>query len=225
MFGWTTDTRHAHRDIADRSAATGGVDSADGFAGHGLLAGTRVASNLGWRAIEALTAGDKILTFDHGMQVIREIKRKTLWLDATSLPDHMRPVTVPAGALGNRVPLRLLPEQGVLVESDAATDAQGDPFAVVAASALVGYRNITHDTRKMQVEIVTLYFEKPEVIYAEGGMLIYCPQVRVDLLDLACPTYDVLSAEEAAFLVECMKYEDLSAPYAQSAGHGSAYAA
>ncbi|WP_241525652.1 Hint domain-containing protein [Pseudophaeobacter leonis] len=39
----------------------------------GLLAGTHVASNLGWRPVEALCAGDKVLTFDHGMQTIVEV--------------------------------------------------------------------------------------------------------------------------------------------------------
>ena len=32
----------------------------------GLVSGTHVASNMGWRAVEALSLGDLVLTFDHG---------------------------------------------------------------------------------------------------------------------------------------------------------------
>ena len=41
---------------------------------HGLVAGTNVASNLGWRAVDALSVGDMVLTFDNAMQPIVEIR-------------------------------------------------------------------------------------------------------------------------------------------------------
>ncbi len=225
MFGWKTKARSALMDMAERSAALNGANQ---FAGHGLIAGTRVASNLGWRCVEALTPGDKVLTFDHGMQTVIEVRRTSLWSDATSIPRHMLPLHVPEHALGNRIAMRILPEQGVLVESDAATDAHGDPFAVITASALDGFRRIEPDGRALNLEIVTLFFAQPQVIYAEGGLLIYCPQTHLALSDMIDPNaqpYEVLSGEDAAYLVECMKYEDLSTEYRPAAQHGSAYAA
>ena len=45
---------------------TGAYDGGLATLSHGLMAGTRVASNLGWRAIDALAVGDKVLTFDNG---------------------------------------------------------------------------------------------------------------------------------------------------------------
>ena len=61
MFGWKNKTTGMHRRSIEMSGAyDGGLVALT----HGLMAGTRVASNLGWRAIEALTVGDKALTFD-----------------------------------------------------------------------------------------------------------------------------------------------------------------
>ena len=178
---------------------------------HGLMAGTHVASSLGWRPVEAITVGDNILTFDNAMQPVVEIRRDVKWRDATSIPEARWPVRIPAGAMGNRCDLTVFPNQGILVESDAANDPQGDPFAVVPAVALDGSRGIHRVAPQHQVEIVTLYFEQDQVIYVEGGTLAYCPHpgdlVGDDLAQSAC-FYDVLSLHDSAFLVECMVVED-----------------
>lgn len=209
MFGWKNKATAAPYRMPETSGA---FDGAAVFAGHGLITGTRVASNLGWRTVDAIAPGDQVLTFDHGMQIVVEVRRTVLFADSTSVPQHMLPVTVPAGALGNRSTMRLLPEQGVMVESDAAMDTFGDPFAVIPAAALIGFRGIHRDLDAAQFEIITLFFAKPEVIYVEGGSLMYCPQAHMqlaDMLDPASQPYDLLTAEEAAWLVDCMHYENL----------------
>ena len=99
---------------------------------HGLLEGTHVASSFGWRTVDAIAVGDKVLTFDNAMQPVVEIRRDMRWLEATSTPKARWPVRIPAGAMGNRRDLSILHNQGILVESEAANDPQGDPFAVVA---------------------------------------------------------------------------------------------
>ncbi len=217
MFGWKTTSHVAPHRLTENGGA---FDGTAVFAGHGLLSGTKVASGLGWRAVDAIAPGDKVLTFDHGMQVVVEVRRTVLWTDATYAPEHTLPIVIPENALGNRSVLRLLPEQGVMVECDAASDTFGDPFAVVPAAALIGYRGIHRDMAPQEMEIITLFFARPEVIYAEGGALIYCPQAHLALADMLDPSgqpYDVLSAQEAAFLVDCMQYEDTAAQ------HGAAH--
>lgn len=57
--------------------------------------------------------------------------------------EHMRPVHIPAGALGNCVEMTVLADQGLMIESDAALDQHGDPYAIVPALSLVGVRGIT----------------------------------------------------------------------------------
>ena len=182
-----------------------------GIVTQGIMAGTRVASNLGWRPVEALTAGDKVLTFDNGMQTLAEVRREVLWLDATHVPEQHWPVTVPAGALCNRAALTVMPDQGVMVESDVADDAVEDPFAVIAARQLVGLRGITRTPPRRQVEVVTLIFSEAQVIYAEGGALLHCP-FETDLLSGITGTpngrYPVLSAELSALVVDELRMED-----------------
>ena len=208
MFGWKNKASAMHRRTAETSGA---YDGAYATITHGLMAGTRVASNLGWRPIEALTVGDKVLTFDNGMQEIADIRRAVMWLDAPQSAEAMWPVIVPVGALGNREPLTLLADQGVLIESEAATDAFGDPFAVVPAAALDGVRGIYRAQPMQRVELIAIYFAQEEVIYAEGGAMLHCPADTSTLdkfLDTPAQTYDVLSIRDAAFLMECLVVED-----------------
>ena len=208
MFGWknTTDRMH-HRSAEISGAYDGGLAAQT----HGMMAGTVVASNLGWRAIEALAAGDMVLTFDNGMQEIVEIRRMTFWTDAPDTPRAQWPVIVPAGALENREELTLLADQGVLVESDAASDIYGDPFAIVPAHALEGLRGIYRAAPQQQIELIAIYFAQEQVIYAEGGALVHCPANTMALdafIATDAAVYDVLAPVDAAYLAERMGLED-----------------
>ena len=208
MFGWKSKTT----EFARRSVeVSGAYDGALALQTHGLMAGTRVASNLGWRAIEALAVGDQVLTFDNGMQEIVEIRRKVFFLDAPETDQAVWPVTIPVGALGNREELTLLADQGVLIESDAAVDRHGDPFAVVPALSLVGLRGITREAPAQQIELIAVYFATDEVVYAEGGALVHCPS-RTTPLDAmmhgVAPSYDVMGAAGAAHLAQAIMVED-----------------
>ena len=219
MFGLGFKTQQPARRAVEMSGAyDGGIATLS----HGLMTGTRVASNLGWRAIDALAVGDKVLTFDHGMRMITEIRRAHVWLDAPETAEMMWPVVIPEGALGNREDLVLLPDQGVMIESDAAQDMHGDPFAILTAHSLVGLRGIHRREPMQRVELVAVYFEHDEVIYAEGGALIHCPADMSTLdkfLDAATPTYTVLSGEAAEELAFHISLEDHMIARAEAAGH------
>lgn len=173
----------------------------------GFLSGIHVASNLGWRPVEALCAGDKVLTFDHGMQTVVEMVRETVHLEAGEIDPTRCPMHIPRDALNNRVPMWLMPDQGVLMESDLIEDHQGDPFAVVPASTLDGYRGICRLHPDNELQLITPRFEQDEVIYLEAGLLGYCPAPR-DLLtigvELQEDIYKVLPIREACDLIEAM---------------------
>ena len=66
----------------------------------GLVKGTRVATELGWRPVDAVAAGDLVLTFDRGMQPVVAVRRRFL----ADLGAASWPLSVPAGALGNCAP-------------------------------------------------------------------------------------------------------------------------
>lgn len=177
----------------------------------GFLAGTHVASNLGWREVEALAVGDKVLTFDHGMQPVLELQRETIVPGEGELDPARCPLLVPRDALMNRVPLWLMPDQGVLLESELVEDAQGDPFAVVPACTLEGYRGIRRMHPGAQLELVTPRFAQDQVIYLEAGMLGFSAAPR----NLMCgrvfneeSAYRVLPPEEARGLVLSMMAEE-----------------
>lgn len=198
---------------AKRSAEMGGAyDGGIATLSHGLMAGTRIASNLGWRAIEALAVGDMVLTFDHGMQPITEIRRAHMCLDTPETDDALWPVVVPEGALGNREEMTLLSDQGVMIESDAAQDMHGDPFAVLTAQSLVGVRGIIRRQPSRPVDLIAVYFANDEVIYAEGGALIHCPRDLSTLEKFISSsrdaTYTVLSGEAADALADYICIED-----------------
>lgn len=208
MFGTGLKIRQpSHRSVEMTGAFDGGIATLS----HGLMVGTRVASNLGWRAIDALAVGDMVLTFDHGMQAVIEVRRAHVWLDAPDTAEVFWPVVVPVGALGNREELTLLPDQGVMIESDAALDMLGDPFAIVTAHSLVGLRGIRRRQPRQKVALVAVYFEHDEVIYAERGALIHCPGDMSTLdkfLDAAPQTYRVLTGEQASELALHISVED-----------------
>ncbi|UWR23201.1 Hint domain-containing protein [Sulfitobacter sp. S190] len=212
MFGWKTKSQPQTRRTVE---LTGAYDGGLASLSHGLMVGTRVASNLGWRAIDALAKGDMVLTFDHGMQEITEIRRAHVWLDAPDVAEHLWPVVVPVDALGNREELHLLPDQGVMIESDLADDAFGDPFAIVPAHSLCGLRGIRRRQPMRRVELIAVYFAADEVIYAEGGALIHCPRDLSTLdkfLDQAPTTYSVLDADASdAIALDLMQMEAVMA--------------
>lgn len=186
----------------------------------GFMAGTHVASSLGWRPVEALTVGDEVLTFDHGMQPIVELGRETLVLSEGPMEAAQCPLLVPRDALNNRVPMYLMPDQGVLIESDLVEDAKGDPFAVVPACALDGYRGIQRLHPGARMELIVPRFAQDQVIYLEAGFLGYAPAQR-DLL--ADPTgaelYSVLSHRDARDLVRAMIANETYSHIAASTPH------
>jgi len=189
MFGWKTSSSAIRLRTVEMSLT---YDGSAAVLAQGLMAGTRVVSNLGWPNIEALAVGDKVLTFDNGMQRVAEIRHVPIRIDTPETVAAAWRICVPGGALGNRE--ALLPEQGVMVESDAAFDQHGDPFAVITVAALVGLRGIYRSRPTLQVNMIALYFDSEEVIYAEGGALIHCPRNTSTLdkfLDTAPAASDV----------------------------------
>ncbi|MGR3759782.1 Hint domain-containing protein [Roseobacteraceae bacterium NS-SX3] len=175
----------------------------------GLLAGTQLASGLGWRPAEALAAGDQVLTFDHGMQTVVEVQRETILVAEGELAPGQCPLLIPRDALGNRVEMWVMPDQGILLESELVADAQGDPFAVAPACTLEGYRGIRRVHPGARLELVMPRFARDEVIYLEAGLLGYAPAPRGLLEgDAGKGLYHVLPPEEARGLVLGMIAEE-----------------
>ena len=150
------------------------------FQMRGITSGTRIATAKGWRKVEHVAVGDQVLTFDNGPQEVIAITRATQFVQPGAAPEFAHPIDVPAGVLGNAEPMVLLPEQNVMIESDEAEALCGDPFALIPAKALVGYRGVERFRALRPFEVVTLHFANDEVIYAEGGA--HTMQQHLDVL-------------------------------------------
>lgn len=210
--------------------AWGGYAKTNDAQASGLVAGTRIATAMGWRPVEAIAPGDSILTFDGGHLPVRDVIRGTLWRDATQCPQALWPLLVPADAIGNAQPMMLLPEQAALVESDTADLILDDPFAALPAASLAGFRGIERVAPQAEISVIQLVFDADEVVFAAGGALVLCPALRhVDIDALTDPEagavrYRALSGDEAALLVDCLHEEDAnrhSADRAQVGAHAA----
>lgn len=146
----------------------------------GLIAGTLVATDLGWQPVQDLRAGDRVVTFDNGMQRLRSVRIASLWTAQNEAPRRVWPMQVPARVLGNRTEMTLMPEQAVLIESDAAETLYGDPFMLVSAGTLDGHKGITRVPPQREITVATLEFEGDEVVYVNGTLLAHCPAPRVE---------------------------------------------
>ncbi|MGP9789427.1 Hint domain-containing protein [Roseinatronobacter sp. NSM] len=137
----------------------------------GLLPGTLIGTQSGWRGVETILPGDLVLTFDNGMQRVEANHRVTI--AQASLPAHKGfTMAVPAGVLGNRKQISLLPCQEVIVESDMAEIDFGEPFVLIQALMLEGYSGIHRVPIAGDLTIHMLTFASEQVIHCAGATLV-----------------------------------------------------
>ncbi|MGB2203565.1 MAG: Hint domain-containing protein [Pseudooceanicola atlanticus] len=190
---------------------TGAYDGAVMGACSGLVEGTKIATAMGFQKIETLEPGARVVTFDNGLQQVRAVRREPLWFASAECPRSLHPLFVPAGAIGNAQDMMLLPHQAVLVESDAAEAAFGDPFVLMQAKDLEGIQGITRVAPTAPMTVVTLEFETDEVIFAASGAMCVCPS-RSDLEGMlnrpeGGREYKTLTAYKDADLVDAIRAE------------------
>lgn len=201
MMNFLKGFREAPRRMSEMSAAWDGAPAA--LDAVGILYGTRIASNLGWRPVEALTVGDEVFTFDGGMQAIRNVRRRVLWDGMGDCPRALWPVAIAAGTCEISRDALVLPAQPIMVESDAAEDVTGDPFALVRAGLLAGLDGVVRARPYMPIEVVELFFDGDQVVHAEGGLLMFCPAQSNGLTALDGP-YDLMPRASAEEVIAAM---------------------
>lgn len=165
--------------------------------GRGIVAGSRIATSVGWQAVEVLRPGARVVTFGGGL-------RPVLWLEPCELWSSPRdtatwPLAVPAGALGNGAPMVLLPTQSVVIEVPWAEAELGTPFVLMPCAALDGHAGIGRRRPTGPVSLVRLGFEREEVVFSNNGAMFRCGlrQEMFDEAPLRDPGYASL-AEQAA---------------------------
>jgi hypothetical protein len=131
-----------------------------------------IQTDKGLRPIESLVVGDKVLTLDHGFQPLRWIGSKVVSADRQIREPKLRPIRIPAGALGRSVPERDLlvsPQHRILLVSPVAERMFGSRETLVAAVKLVGRNGIAVAEDISEVTYLHLMFDRHEVIFANGA--------------------------------------------------------
>jgi Hint domain len=131
--------------------------------------GTRIATPFGLRDVEALKAGDLVMTLDDGPRAILWIGRKSV--DLTSSGGCKRPFRVPAGASGPGVPARdltLSPQHRLLVDGAGRPAAGSGGTHLAAVKALAGYGGIAQDDDLQTVTYHSVLLRRHSVILADG---------------------------------------------------------
>ncbi|WP_022703120.1 Ig-like domain-containing protein [Pseudorhodobacter ferrugineus] len=133
--------------------------------------GTLIATPKGEVPVESLTAGDRIITRDSGIQELRWIgQRKFDWAHLTANP-HLRPIMVRRGSLGNGLPERdmmLSPNHRVLVSNDRTSLYFDEHEVLVSAKHLVGGKGI-FEVESIGTAYIHLMFDQHEVVLSDGA--------------------------------------------------------
>jgi hypothetical protein len=135
--------------------------------------GTLIETPGGPIAIEALSAGDIVLTADHGAQPIRWVGRTYLPAAVLAKCPEFRPIRIAKDAFGPGRPYRdtaLSPQHRVLIDDWRATLFFGEDEVLAPACKLVNGTNVTIDSTARGVRYHHLAFDKHEVICGDGLM-------------------------------------------------------
>ncbi|KIT16841.1 Hint domain-containing protein [Jannaschia aquimarina] len=128
-----------------------------------FVAGTRIATPHGPRAVETLREGDLVLTRDAGLRPIRWTGRRDVAARASQAP-----VTIRAGGIwGNRRDLRVSPMHRLLVADWRAQLLFGEPEVLVPAHVLVDGERILRADASERITYHHLMLDDHEVILAE----------------------------------------------------------
>jgi hypothetical protein len=173
----------------------------------GLVAGTRVETARGWKPVEQVMTGERVQTWDGGLQPVTKVERTLYGADlAEAYPDGL--LMVPGGALNTCDAVYLLPEQHILLESVVAEEVLGRPAVLVPAAALEGHRGIMRVMPVDLVEVVTLSFDEEEIVYANTGALLHCVPRKAGKTPQGGETsafFEVLTFDQARALVALME--------------------
>lgn len=153
-----------HLGLKEFEAATPVADADD----TGFCAGTSIMTLQGELPVEALQPGDKVITRDAGMAVLRRVTTHTI---------KARTICIKAGSLGHTRPDRdmLVMEKTPLYIRDWRAEALfGQAAAVVEASRLVDGEFIAAQDPR-DTTVYALHFDNQHILYADGMEVASAP--------------------------------------------------
>ncbi|WP_417472216.1 Hint domain-containing protein [Leisingera sp.] len=133
--------------------------------------GTLIATPDGERRVEELKVGDRVITRDNGIQEIRWIGTRALAAADLADAEHLQPVLIRQGALGNGLPERdmmVSPNHRVLIANDKTALYFEDREVLVAAKHLTGLDGVDQ-VATSQVTYIHFMFDQHEVVLSDGA--------------------------------------------------------
>lgn len=134
-----------------------------------FLRGTRILTANGYRNVQTLKVGDRIVSADGGELVLRWTGSVCL-TDPDSKEAHA-PVRIPKGVLGKNIPTRDLyvsPNHRILLGAPEYELYFSEREVLIPAKHLIGWRGITVDVSMSVLEYHHLLFDKHEIVLSEG---------------------------------------------------------
>jgi Ca2+-binding RTX toxin-like protein len=133
--------------------------------------GTMILTDRGEVAVEALCAGDMVMTRDNGLQPLRWVgHRRLTQLDLVADPD-LQPVRIAKDALRGEGPARSMmvsPQHRVLITGARAELLFGTDEVLVPAKHLVGQADATRVLPEDGVTYIHLLFDRHEIVQSDG---------------------------------------------------------
>lgn len=123
--------------------------------------------------VEALKAGDRVLTKDGSVHAVRWIGSQKVTSFGMMAAPKLRPVRIQAGALGDGLPrqdLLVSAQHRVLVKSSIAGRIFGTDEVLVPAIKLVGLDGIEVAQDVPEIEYFHILFDQHRIIYSNGAL-------------------------------------------------------
>ncbi len=136
-----------------------------------FVRGTRIRTGSGELPVEDLRAGMMVETLDAGLQELQLVLQRKIPAVELAENPKLRPVFMPAGSLGNGLPLRDLRvsrQHRMLVSSPVVQRMFGQNGVLVSAIKLAALPGICVDMQTPRVEYFHLLFDDHQVVFAEG---------------------------------------------------------
>ncbi|MBD9529941.1 Hint domain-containing protein [Paracoccus sp. PAR01] len=134
--------------------------------------GTLIATPMGLQKVEDLQVGDLVETLDRGSQPIRWIGSRKIEGAALAQRPELRPIKIPAGALGKGYPekdLIVSPQHRIALSSPITRRMFGQEEVLVPAKHLIGYAGIAVEAVP-EVEYFHFVLDQHELVWANGAL-------------------------------------------------------
>lgn len=184
--------------LAGRTGGNGGEASIDDLALSANIVcfadGTLIETSNGPVAVEELTPGDMVLTYDNGLQPVRWLCTRKIRQAELNANPKLRPIIIQANALGKGFPktdLRVSRQHRVLIKSRIAERMFGTGEVLVPAVKLSEIPGVHSDINATSVTYVHFLCDWHEIVLANGQ-----PSETLFLGEMACKTLERCARSE-----------------------------